>query len=34
MDDDLDNLIAQHGGYWGEHPKYVVADWQTEVMKR
>lgn len=26
-------LVEEHGGYWGGgHPKYLVNDWQHEVV--
>lgn len=25
------SLADEHGGVWGEHPDYPVADWQNEV---
>lgn len=24
-------LAQKHGGVWGKHPNYIVADWQYEV---
>lgn len=26
-----DMLMEISGGYWAEHPKYPVSDWQYEV---
>lgn len=26
-----DILAEANGGMWGEHPKFLVADWQHEV---
>ena len=34
MSDDsieIERLQARCGGYWGRHPKHVVADWQYLV---
>ena len=28
----LDELQEQHGGYWGEHPKFPVEDWVAAVV--
>ena len=29
--DEIQKLMEEHGGYWGEHPKYPVCDWQYDV---
>lgn len=31
MEPDIEALADRHGGYWGAHPDYPVADWQYEV---
>lgn len=31
LDLDLDELMEQHGGYWGEHPDHPSCDWRFEV---
>jgi hypothetical protein len=30
-DHDIQNLADKHGGTWGEHPDYPIADWQYQV---
>jgi hypothetical protein len=30
---DAQELAEQHGGAWGEHPQYLVSDWQHEVAE-
>lgn len=32
LDLNLDELQEQHGGYWGEHPKFPVEDWVAAVV--
>ena len=27
----LEELMDQHGGYWGEHPEYPLVDWRLEA---
>ncbi|TSA12664.1 MAG: hypothetical protein D4R73_02110 [Deltaproteobacteria bacterium] len=31
MDEKSQRMAKNHGGYWGEHPDHLVADWQAEV---
>lgn len=31
MDNDIEKLSEEHGGYWGAHPDYRPEDWQLEV---
>ena len=28
MDPDIEQMAAQHGGYWSEHPNYPSEDWK------
>lgn len=31
----LNEFIEEHGGYWdGEHSKYCIIDWMSEVQNR
>ncbi len=25
------DFVKKHGGYWGEHPEYLLVDWRYEV---
>lgn len=31
MEQDIEALSEAHGGYWGEHPKHPLEDWQLQV---
>jgi hypothetical protein len=32
MDEDIEQLAEDHGGYWGEHIDYPVADWLMDAQ--
>jgi hypothetical protein len=31
MDEDIEQLAEQHGGYWGNHLDYPSEDWRLDV---
>ena len=31
-DQDLETLMTNNGGYWGENEQYPVSDWKYEVL--
>ena len=31
MDEDIEKLSEENGGYWGSHPRFPTSDWQYEA---